>query len=64
MASSTKAAAPAGWVEASTIGDLLVRAAGRWPDKEAVVFPEERRTYAEMLAAAERCARSLLGLGV
>ena len=64
MASSTKAAAPAGWVEASTIGDLLVRAAVRWPDKEAVVFPEERRTYAEMLAAAERCARSLLGLGV
>ena len=64
MASSTKAAAPADWVEVSTIGDLLVRAAARWPDKEAVVFPGERRTYADMLAGAERCARSLLGLGV
>lgn len=64
MASSTKAAASADWVQVSTIGDLLVRAASRWPDKEAVVFPEERRTYADMLAAAERSARSLLGLGV
>ena len=64
MASSTKAVVPADWVEVSTIGDLLVRAASRWPDKEAVVFPEQRRTYADMLAAAERSARSLLGLGV
>ncbi len=64
MTSSTEVAGPTGWVEVSPIGDLLVRAASRWPDKEAVVFPEERRTYADMLSAAERSARSLLGLGV
>ena len=52
------------WVELSTIGDLLVRAASRWPDKEAIVFPERRRTYAETLSGAELVARGLLGLGV
>jgi fatty-acyl-CoA synthase len=57
-------AATSAWVEVSTIGDLLVRAATRWPDKEAVVFPDRRRTYAEMLEAAEWTARGLLGIGV
>jgi fatty-acyl-CoA synthase len=52
------------WVELTTIGDLLVRAARRWPEKEALIFPHERRTYAELLAACERAARSLLGLGI
>ena len=56
--------APSEWVEVSTIGDLLVRAATRWPHKEAVVFPERRRTYPELLAGAELAARGLLGLGV
>jgi fatty-acyl-CoA synthase len=57
-------ARPADWVEVGPIGDVLVRAAVRWPHKEAIVFPGERRAYGEMLAAAERCACSLLGLGV
>lgn len=61
---SSPRSTPADWVEVSTIGDLLVRAASRWPDKEAVVFPGERRTYADMQAAAERSAGSLFGLGV
>jgi fatty-acyl-CoA synthase len=52
------------WVEVTTLGDLLVRAAALWPDKEAIVFPDSRRTYAEFLARAETAARSLLGLGV
>jgi acyl-CoA synthetase (AMP-forming)/AMP-acid ligase II len=64
MAPSPESKPPLDWVEVSTIGDLLVRAAGRWPDKEAIIFPEVRRTYAELLAGAERSARSLLGLGV
>ena len=56
--------APDDWVEIGPIGDVLVRAAGLWPAKEAIVFPDERRTYSEMLAAVERSARSLLGLGI
>jgi acyl-CoA synthetase (AMP-forming)/AMP-acid ligase II len=53
------------YIEVSTIGDLLVRGAAKWPDKELMVFyPDGRRSYMQMLAAAERSARSLLGLGV
>ena len=57
-------AGPVDWVEVGPIGDVLVRAAATWPRKEAIVFPGERRTYGEQLAAVERFARSLLGLGV
>jgi acyl-CoA synthetase (AMP-forming)/AMP-acid ligase II len=53
-----------GWAEVTTVGDLLVRAAARWPDREALVFPDSRRTFAEILAAARRRARSLLALGI
>ena len=50
--------------EATTIGDLLVRAAVRAPDREAVVFPGARVTYAELLDGALRSARCLLAFGV
>lgn len=52
------------WVEVTTIGDLLVRAAANWPDNEAVLFPGDRRTYSRVLDEAEHAARSLLGLGI
>ncbi|MEQ8716912.1 MAG: class I adenylate-forming enzyme family protein [Acidimicrobiales bacterium] len=52
------------WVDVTTFGDLLVRGAQLWPDHDAVVFPDTRHTYASLLEAAERSARSLLGLGV
>ena len=52
------------WVEVTTFGDLLVRAAARHPDSDAVVFAEVRHTFASLLEASERVARSLLGLGV
>jgi acyl-CoA synthetase (AMP-forming)/AMP-acid ligase II len=52
------------WVEVCTIGDLLVRAASLWPEKEWLVLAEERHTYAGFLTRAENAARSLLGLGV
>jgi acyl-CoA synthetase (AMP-forming)/AMP-acid ligase II len=54
----------ADWSEALTFGDLLARSADRCPEREAVVFPEESHTYAELLAGAERVARGLLALGV
>ncbi len=52
------------WVEVTTFGDLIVRAAARHPGSDAVVFPEVRHTFSSLLEAAERAARSLLGLGV
>jgi acyl-CoA synthetase (AMP-forming)/AMP-acid ligase II len=55
---------PVDFVEIGPIGDVLVRGAAQWPGKEAVVFPGERRSYGEQLAASERLARSLLGHGV
>ena len=52
------------WVEVTTFGDLIVRAAAQHPDCDAVVFPETRHTFSSLLEASERVARSLLGLGV
>ena len=52
------------WVEVTTLGDLIVRAAARHPESDAVVFPDERHSFGSLLEAAERAARSLLGLGV
>ena len=39
--------------EASTLGDLLVRAADRAPDTTAIVFPTERVTYRQLLDGAD-----------
>ncbi len=64
MTPSAKTRATPDWVEVCTIGDLLVRAATLWPDKEWMVFPEIRVTYGQFLERAERTARSLLGLGI
>jgi len=51
-------------VESTTIGGLLLDAAQRWPDREAVVFPEARRSYRQLAEAARRVARGLYALGV
>ena len=51
------------WIEATTIGDLLDRAASEC-DGDAVVLPDERASYPELAARTDRCARSLLALGV
>jgi non-ribosomal peptide synthetase component E (peptide arylation enzyme) len=44
-------------INVTTMGDLLLTAADRNPDKLALVFPETRCTYAE-LAARAACRRS------
>jgi fatty-acyl-CoA synthase len=49
---------------ARTLGDLLLASAERWPDSEAVVFPSERITYAELARRAWEVSRSLSVLGV
>jgi len=50
--------------EVATTGDLLVRAASAFPDRDAVVFPDACIRYDELLAGATDVARSLAGLGV
>jgi fatty-acyl-CoA synthase len=51
-------------IEATTLGDLVVRGAARYGDADAIVFPEDRRTYTELLEGSIRAARSLRALGV
>jgi fatty-acyl-CoA synthase/long-chain acyl-CoA synthetase len=51
-------------ISVTTMGDLLLSAADRDPDKPALVFPDRRFTYAEIAARALRRARSLQALGV
>src|SRR5882724_994293 len=50
--------------EVTPLGDLLVRAARRCPERAALVFPEFSRTYADLLTEAVRIARGLLAAGV
>lgn len=51
-------------VRATTLGDLLLTAADAAPEHTAVIFPEQRITYAELAARAIRVARSLRAQGL
>jgi len=51
-------------VEVTTLGDLLLRAANKWPDDEALVFPGERLTYAQLAERAKEKACALQGMGI
>ena len=51
-------------IAVTTIGDLLLTAADRYPDSDAVVFPTEKLTYRELAGRAMDRARSLQALGV
>lgn len=51
-------------IEVTTLGDLLLRAAHKWPDAEALVFPDERLTYAQLAERAKEKARALQGMGI
>lgn len=52
------------WTEVSPLGDLLVKSASRHPERAALVFPETRVTYSQLLDGAMRVARGLLAQGV
>jgi acyl-CoA synthetase (AMP-forming)/AMP-acid ligase II len=52
------------WIQVSPLGDLLVRAARRSPEHVALVFPDGRFTYADLLDGAEHVARGLHAIGV
>ncbi len=51
-------------ISVTTMGDLLLSAADRYPDTLALVFPDAQYTYRELAAQALRRARSLRALGV
>jgi fatty-acyl-CoA synthase len=51
-------------IQVTTLGDLLLIAADRDADREALVLPGERATYGELAQRAIRRARSLHALGV
>jgi fatty-acyl-CoA synthase len=53
------------WVDGLTLGQVLRKTAGRYPQQDALVFcdPPTRLTWAEFDAAVDRAARSLLALG-
>ncbi|WP_010124932.1 class I adenylate-forming enzyme family protein [Sphingomonas sp. KC8] len=51
-------------IDATTLGDLLLKAWDRFPHKEALVFPGERKTYDEVVKSVLHRARGLHALGV
>lgn len=51
-------------IEATSLGDLLLLGARTWPDREVLVFPGERLTYAELARRALERARALQGMGI
>ena len=51
-------------IAVTTIGDLLLGTADRYPDTLALVFPDSQLSYRELAERALRRARSLQALGV
>lgn len=51
-------------ISVTTIGDLLLNAADRYPDQLAIVFPGIELTYAQLAERALQRARGLRALGV
>jgi len=51
-------------LSASSLGDLLLSAADQVPDRDAVVLPQKRRSYAQIRDRAIRIALSLQALGI
>jgi fatty-acyl-CoA synthase len=51
-------------ISVTTMGDLLLSAADRYPDTPALIFPDFQFTYQELAARAIQRARSLQALGV
>jgi fatty-acyl-CoA synthase len=47
-----------------TVPELVDRAACKWPDTDALAWPDERLTFAEFAARTRSCARALRAAGV
>ncbi|MBV7407453.1 class I adenylate-forming enzyme family protein [Maritimibacter sp. DP1N21-5] len=48
----------------TTVGDLLMHTAAALPDKDGMVFPDGRQSFAEVRDGAIRMARGFLAMGV
>lgn len=51
-------------IQATTLGDLLLSAADRYPETAAVVLPDKRISYGELAERAMHKARALRSLGI
>src|ERR1700722_2869493 len=51
-------------IDVTTLGDLLLNAYDRFPDRQALIFPDSTWTYRELVARAMYTARGLVALGV
>ncbi|MCC5873617.1 MAG: acyl--CoA ligase [Gammaproteobacteria bacterium] len=51
-------------IEATTLGDLLLRSAQRHPQRDALVFPDVSLNYTQLWQASVRRARALHALGI
>ena len=51
-------------IAVTTIGDLLLTAADRHPNDDAIVFPDQKISYGELAARAIERARGLQAIGV
>lgn len=51
-------------IEVTTIGDLLLKAYDRYPERPALIFPDSQWSYAELVERAMRTARGLKALGI
>jgi fatty-acyl-CoA synthase len=52
------------WIEATTLGELVDRRGFEFGDRDAIVFPDERVTFAELAARTDIIAKGLLAAGV
>jgi fatty-acyl-CoA synthase len=52
------------WIEKQTLGDLIDRAADRWPAREALWFQGRHWTFAEQRDEVDRAAKALIAAGV
>jgi fatty-acyl-CoA synthase len=51
-------------IAVTTLGDLLLDAWDKYPDRTALIFPDSKRTYAQVVENAMRIARGLRAMGV
>jgi fatty-acyl-CoA synthase len=52
------------WVDGRTVGDVLRKTAGEFPDRDAVVFPGLCWSWGELDRRVDRVASALIGRGV
>ena len=55
---------PANLIEATTLAALVRRASGRWPEREALAFPQAQLSYRDLAERSCLRARALIATGV